>query len=105
MSEYQKRVRQEAKDFFKKVHATFEKDSEEFGGKSESPNLPKWLDRTRRLFEHLDEESKSWNRAESEMINQSSRNSVPYGNPKESAYFAYYKDVVHELKKLTKAQR
>ena len=103
MSEYQKMVRNEAKTFYKSVQPTYADDDGEFGGKSEQPNLSKWLDRTRKLFEHLDSVSKSWGRADAEMINTESRNSVTYGNPKESAYFAFYKDILRELKKLRKA--
>lgn len=103
MGEYQKMVRDEAKTFYENVQSTYAEDDGEFGGKSEKQNLSKWLDRTRKLFEHLDQVSKSWSRVDAEMINSSSRNSVSYGNPKESAYFAYYKDILRELKKLRKA--
>ena len=104
MNEYQKMVRQEGKDFFEKVNADFQKDKEEFGGQADSPNLPKWLDRTKKLFDHLDGIKKDWNRTDAELVNQNSRNSVPYGDPKESAYFAYYKDLLRELKRLQKTR-
>ena len=102
MNEYTKRVREEAKTFYGKIQKDFAADSGENGGGSDAPNLTHWLDKNRRLFEHLDEISKDWNKIEAESINQSSRNGVNYGNPKESAYFAYYKDVLHEVKKLAK---
>ena len=103
MSDYQKMVREEAKEAYPGIKEAFEADKDEHGGASDSPNLLKWLDRTRKLFERVDEVSKGWGRAEVEMVKSNSRNAVPYGDPKESAYFAYYKDVVHEVKKLYKA--
>ncbi len=104
MSDYKSMVQNEAKEFTKSGLPSFVDDTEEFGGKSPSPNLAKWLDRTRKLFDHIDGVSKSWGRADALMIQQSSRNSVPYGDPKESAYFAFYKDMLQEIKKLHKAQ-
>lgn len=104
MSEYKDMVRDEAKEFFDASYSEFKKDDGEHGGGSDSPNLGKWLDRTRKLFERLDETSKSWGRADAMMITQNSRNSVGYGDPKESAYFAFYKDVLVELKKLAKSK-
>ena len=45
-----------------------------------------------------------WSRSDIEMVKQNSRNAVTYGDPRESAYFAYYKDLLRELKKLQKAR-
>lgn len=104
MSDYKNMVRNAAKEFGKSELANFADDAEEFGGKSEAPNLGKWLDRTRKLFEHIDGVSKSWTRADATMVQQSSRNSVTYGDPKQAAYFAFYEDVLHEVKKLHKAK-
>ena len=102
MSDYQEMVREEAKALFDKAYPIYQGDSEEHGGKCSSPNLSKWLDRTRMLFGRLDELKKDWTRADAEMIKNNSRNSVPYGDPIESAYFACYKDIMKELKKLRK---
>ena len=104
MSDYKKMVQDEAKSFYDEVQPVFQKDSEEHGGKSDIPNLSKWVDKTRKLFNRLDEVKKGWSRLEAEMVKQNSRNAVPYGDPKESAYFAYYKDIMHEVKKLNKTQ-
>ena len=101
-SEYQKMVHEEAKTFLKTVSPDYDGDDGEFGGKSDQPNFAKWLDRTRKLFERIDEVSKSWGRLEAQMVTQNSRNAVQFGSPKESAYFAYHKDVLQELKKLRK---
>ncbi|MGE3166474.1 MAG: hypothetical protein AB7O52_16360 [Planctomycetota bacterium] len=102
MNDYQKMVKQEAQSFYDEAMPQFQEDAGEHGGRSDKPNLTLWLDRTRRLFERLDGIAKGWGRAESAMVNQSSRNSVSFGDPKESAYFAFYKDVLAELKKLRK---
>jgi hypothetical protein len=101
-SGYKKLVSEQAKTLNEAVSAEFEGDAEEHGGASDGANLAKWLDRTRRLFTQLDTVSKSWTRAEVEEINQSSRNSISYGDPKESAYFALYKDILREVKKVRK---
>ena len=99
MNDYQKLVRQEAVAFYEETHALFQGDKGEHGGASDSPNLGRWLDRTRKLFERLDRTSKGWGRAERTLVTQNSRNSLSYGDPKEQAYFAFYKDVLAELKK------
>jgi len=101
-SGYKKLVAEQAKALVDAVEEEFEKDSGEHGGASDQPNFAKWLDRTRKLFDQLDTLSKDWNRAQVEEINHASRNAVTYGDPKESAYFALYKDVVREVKKLRK---
>ncbi len=103
-SDYTKRVREEAKTFFGTIREEFLGDSGEHGGGSSIPNLTQWLDSNRKLFDYLDGVSKDWNKIEAESINTSSRNGVKFGNPKESAYFAYYKDVLLEAKKLAKAR-
>lgn len=103
-SEYQKMVHEEAKTFLAKVSPDFDKDKEEFGGQADVPNFSKWLDRTRKLLERVDEISKDWGRLEAQMITQNSRNAVQFGSPKESAYFAYHKDLSQELKKLRKGK-
>lgn len=99
---YKKTVADQAKALVDAVGDEYGADSGEHGGASDAPNFAKWLDRTRKLFDQLDETSKGWSRAEVEEINSSSRNAVAYGDPKESAYFALYKDVLHEVKKLRK---
>ena len=104
MSVYRETVLTEAKSLFGEVSSLFEDDGGEHGGKSGRPNLSKWIDGNRKLFERLDEVKKGWTRMDADLIIQSSRNSVPYGDPKESAYFAFYKDIMHEVKKLNKAK-
>lgn len=96
---YKLRIDEQAKLLLASASAEFDKDKGEHGGASAAPNFGKWLDRTRKLFTQLDAAAKGWSRADIEEINASSRNAVVYGDPRESAYFALYKDVLHEVKK------
>ena len=102
MSDYKNLVADEARCFYKGVKDEFAGDSGEHGGKSERPNLSKWLDANRKLFTHLDETTKDWGRGEVDQVKAGSRNFVAYGDPKQNAYFAMHKDVLAELKKLAK---
>ena len=104
MSEYQKKVRKEATSFFETNIAFFEKDEGDHGGKSSAPNLMKWIDETGKLKEYIDGLAKDWGRGEVEMIQSNSRNKVTYGDPRESAFFAFFKDLQHEIKKLKKTR-
>jgi hypothetical protein len=98
-SGYKKLIADQTKALLAAAGTEFDGDSGEHGGASAAPNFAKWLDRTRRLFTQIDGVSKGWSRAQVEEINQSSRNAITYGDPRESAYFALYKDVLHEVKK------
>ncbi|MFN0059570.1 MAG: hypothetical protein ACKVX7_14030 [Planctomycetota bacterium] len=102
MSDYKKMVQTEANEFHKSVGPEFESDSTEHGGKSASPNLTLWLDRNSKLLNRIKELAEKWTRAESDFIKSQSRHAVAYGDPRDSASFAYYKDVLAELKKLRK---
>ncbi|MCI0652657.1 MAG: hypothetical protein L0Z55_12330 [Planctomycetes bacterium] len=103
MSEYQRLVRDEARRFLDQVKSQFEGDAGEHGGGSATPNLAKWLDRTRKLSDHVSSAAKAWDRVKIEMIRSSSRNAVAYGDPRDSAYGAFIKDLLLELKKLRKS--
>lgn len=102
MSEYQSLVRDEAKKFLADLGSTFDDDAGEHGGRSKSPNFSLWLDRTGRLNTRLTELSQGWARTQIELIKSNSRNALGYGDPKESAYLAFHRDVLQELKKLRK---
>ena len=104
MSQYQKKVREDAKNFFKTSIPVFESDEGDHGGKSAAPNLMKWLDETGKLKTHIDGIAKDWGRGEVEMVQSNSRNAVTYGDPRESAFFAFFKDLQHEIKKLRKSR-
>ena len=101
-SGYKKLVAEQAKILIENISTDFEDDADEHGGGSERPNLAKWLDRTNKLHAQLTELSKGWNRAQVEEINNSSRNSVAFGDPKESAQFALLKDILREIKRQRK---
>jgi hypothetical protein len=101
-SGYKKLVAEQSRELLAAAEAEYDKDKGEHGGASAEPNFAKWLDRTRKLFSQIDAIAKGWSRAQVEEINHSSRNAVTYGDPRESAYFALYKDVLHEVKKSRK---
>lgn len=102
MGEYKKLVAEESKCFFEGVKEEFAADAGEHGGKSDRPNLAKWLDENKKLFTYLDETTQKWGRAEVDQVKISSRNFVSYGDSKQNAYFALHKDMLAELKKLSK---
>lgn len=102
MSEYHEKVEEEASRFLEQNLPDFEKDEGEFGGASGTPNLSRWIDRTGRLTRVVEEASKGWSRKDLTWIKENSRNSVPYGDPLSSAFAAFYKDVLREIKKLRK---
>ncbi len=99
---YKKMVATEAQEFLTQLGGGFQEASDEHGGKSDSPNLSLWLDRTRKLFDHIDVATKDWTRGEIDTVRNSSRNCVAYGDPKQAAYFAFYSDVILEVKKRAK---
>ncbi len=105
MSDYKKLVRDTAKSFLEDNKQRFAEDKEEHGGAAEKPNLSLWIDRTRCLFEIVDGISKDWTRAEETMVTQSSRNAVTYGEPSKRAYYAFYEDILRDIKKLSKKMK
>lgn len=102
MSDYRDLVREEATAAYESLGPEFTQDAGEHGGASAAPNLGRWLDRTRKLLDRLAATCKDWGKSERMMVTQNSRNAVAFGDPKEAAYFAFYKDVLAELKKLHK---
>ena len=102
MNKYHKTVKEEAKLFFKKNIEEFRNDSGEHGGRSDRPNLSLWLDANGLLAKHVEKTSKGWTKKDLLWINENSRHKVPYGDPQNSAFGAFYKDILFELKKLLK---
>jgi hypothetical protein len=100
MTRYHETIKEEAKAVFKECGETFQNDAEEHGGKSGTPNLALWLDRTGALAKHVEKVSKTWGKKDLLWINENSRHNVKYGDPQDSAFGAYYKDILFELKKL-----
>ena len=102
MSEYRAKVAEEAARFLEKNLPDFENDAGEFGGGSAAPNLSRWIDRTGRLTRVVEEAAKGWTKRDLDWIQENSRNSVPYGDPLSSAFAAFYKDILAEIKKIRK---
>ena len=92
----------EARAFFGEISARFNDDAHEHGGKSNQPNLARWLDLNGLLARHVEKKAKAWTKKDVLLINDNSRHRVPYGDPHDSAYGALYKDILLELKKLMK---
>jgi hypothetical protein len=102
MEKYHDLIQQEAQTFFTQVSAKFDADAGEHGGKSAQPNLARWLDVSGTLAAYVQKKAKGWTKKDVLLINESSRHRVPYGDPNDSAYGAFYKDILLELKKLFK---
>ena len=102
MSTYQKSVKEEAKKVLEKVAPAFRADTEEHGGASDRPNISLWLDRTGLLAKHVEQLAKQWTKKDLLWVNENSRHRVTYGDPHDSAFGAFYKDILFELKKLMK---
>jgi hypothetical protein len=100
MNSYHKTVKDEAKKAFDQCAEAFRSDAEEHGGASDRPNLSLWLDRTGLLAKHVEKVAKTWGKKDILWINENSRHNVSYGDPQDSAFGAFYKDILHELKKL-----
>ena len=103
MSDYRDRVKSEAKKFFDGNWAAYEADSGEFGGKSKLPNFSKWIDRTKKLNAVVESIAKGWGKKEMLWVQQNTKNwKVAGGDPRSTAYGAFYTDIFHEAKKLSK---
>ncbi|HAK97298.1 MAG TPA: hypothetical protein DCM87_20490 [Planctomycetes bacterium] len=102
MEKYHDLVLAEARTFHDQIAARFLADAGEHGGKSNRPNLACWLDGNGLLARHVDKKAQAWTKKDVLLVNESSRHRVPYGDPHDSAYGAFYKDILLELKKLLK---
>ena len=102
MNKYHAMVKDEAKALFKQCSQDFLLDTADHGGKSERPNLSLWLEANGLLAKHVEKKAKTWTKKDLLWINENSRHKVPYGDPRDSAFGALYKDILFELKKLFK---
>ncbi|HNR99389.1 MAG TPA: hypothetical protein PKX48_08595 [Planctomycetota bacterium] len=102
MDKYHDLVLAEARTFLDQVAAQFRADSGEHGGKSDRPNLARWLDANGLLAKHVEKKAQAWTKKEILLVNENSRHRTPYGDPRDSAYGAFYKDILLELKRLLK---
>jgi hypothetical protein len=100
MNRYHDTVTEEATKLFNQCAESFQKDAGEHGGASNRPNLALWLDRTGILSKHLEALTKSWTMKDYLWVNEHTRHRVAFGDPKDNAFGAFYKDILLELKKL-----
>jgi len=107
MNDYQKLVKSEAKAFYDQAIREFEEDSSEFGGKSERPNLARWIDERGALTARVEEISSKWGHKDVLWVQQNTRNkpATPGGDPKGNAFASFLQDVRYEVKKLAKSAR
>ena len=103
MSDYRELVKGESKKFFDANWSVFQADSGEHGGKSPRPNFSKWIDRTTKLNQVVNDVTSSWGHKEYLWVQNNTRNwGQKGGDPRSNAYGSFYLDVFHELKKLSK---
>lgn len=102
MSDYQDLVKKEAKTFYEANKEAFAKDAGEFGGKSASPNLGKWIDQVGTLSQRITEISAKWGLKEFHWVQTNTRNKNPHGDPKSNAFASLLEDVRFQIKKLSK---
>lgn len=107
MSDYQKQVKEEATAFFASVRQEFSEDAEEFGGKSDRPNLARWIDRKEKLAARVEEICSKWTHKDYTWVRSNTRNPSKDGggDPRSHAFASFLQDVRHEIKKLAKSSR
>ncbi len=106
MSDYQKKIKEEAKVFYDSAQTDYAADDGEFGAKSERPNLAMWIDRQGKLADRIQEISSKWSHKEVLWVQSNTRNRSPGGgDPQGHAFASFLKDVRHEIKKLAKAAK
>lgn len=105
MSDYQDLVKKEAKAFYEAQREAYENDTEEFGGKSSSPNLFKWIDRTGKLATRVGEIMEKWGTKELHWVQANTRNKNPHGDLRSNSFGSLLQDIRHEIKKTAKASQ
>jgi hypothetical protein len=103
MSDYQDLVKKEARAFYEANKGDFASDDGEFGGKSQAPNLLRWIDRTQKLAARVGELSARWTPKDHHWVQANTRNKFPEGgDPAGNAFGSLIQDIRHEIKKLAK---
>lgn len=102
MKQYKQTIKEDATAFLKGIKKDFQADTDEHGGGSPRPNLALWLEKNGMLAKHVQKVSAKWTKKDLLTIKTNSRNHTPYGDPLDSAFGAYLKDILFELKKLMK---
>ncbi len=107
MSDYTKRIKEEAKTFYKSIRDAFAEDTDNFGGKSDKPNLAMWIDHKENLSRHVQEISAKWSHKDFLWVHSNTRNRNPKvgGDPRSNAFASFLQDVRHEIKKIAKAAK
>lgn len=107
MSDYQKLVKEEAKSYFETAHGEFAEDAETFGGKSERPNLARWIDHKEKLAARVEEICSKWTHKDFLWVqnNTKNRSKDGGGDPRSHAFASFLKDVRREIKKLARVAR
>ncbi len=103
MSDYMDLVKKEATDFFQENRQAFVEDDGEFGGKSGTPNLQRWLDEKGLLAKRIEDVTKGWGLKEFNWVQANTRSKGQQGgDPRSHAYASFLKDVRFVIKKIAK---
>lgn len=104
MSDYMDLVKKEAADFYREHREEFLEDDGEFGGKSSSPNLLRWLDERGSLAKRVEEITKGWQLKEFNWVHANTRSKNPHagGDARSNAFASFLTDVRFAIKKLAK---
>ena len=103
MSDYIDLVKKEATDFYQASREEFAGDDGEFGGKSGSPNLLRWLDEKGALAKRIEEVTKGWGLKEFNWVQANTRSKGQQGgDPRSKAYASFLQDVRFAIKKIAK---
>ena len=103
MSDYMDLVKKEATEFLRENHDEFVDDESDFGAKSETPNLLRWMDEKGSLAERIEEVAKNWGLKEFHWVQANTRSKAKQGgDPRSNAFGSFLQDVRFVIKKLAK---
>ena len=103
MSDYMDLVKKEATAFFQENRQAYVEDDGEFGGKSGTPNLLRWLDEKGLLAKRVEEVTKAWGLKDFNWVQANTRSKGQKGgDPGGRAYASFLKDVRFVIKKIAK---
>ena len=104
MSDYKTRIKKEASGFYEEAGKEFAEDTGEFGGKSDAPNLLKWIDASGALSARVEDIASKWSHKEHLWVESNTRNKPKHGggDRASNAFVSFLQDVRQEVKKLSK---
>lgn len=104
MSDYKKKVKEEAKSFYDTASQEFGEDAGEFGGKSDAPNLLKWIDASGSLSARVEELVSKWTHKDHLWVEANTRNKPKHGggDRASNAFVSFLQDIRQGVKKLSK---